>query len=100
LSNDRRKSLINVIIANIEENRNDWVKALFYSDKDVSKIMERLLSEWTRNNMRGEPLEYATIEELEILAEKAEHYRDTPQEAFLRAMLRKSTNTEGQNEKS
>jgi len=100
LSNDRRKSLINVIIANIEENRNDCVKALFYSDKDVSKIMERLLSEWTRNNMRGEPLEYATIEELEILAEKAEHYRDTPQEAFLRAMLRKSTNTEGQNEKS
>ncbi|MDT7889914.1 MAG: hypothetical protein RQ885_13200 [Desulfurococcales archaeon] len=100
MSNDRRKSLINVIIANIEENRNDWVKALFYSDKDVSKIMERLLSEWTRNNMRGEPLEYATIEELEILAEKAEHYRDTPQEAFLRAMLRKSTNTEGQNEKS
>jgi hypothetical protein len=92
----RRKSLVESIIANIEDNKNSWVKALFYSDKEVSRIMERLVSEWIKNNMAGEPLDYASIEELEILAEKAEQYRDAPQEAFLRTMLRKSTNTEEQ----
>jgi len=90
----RKRSLIDVIISNIEENKNSWVKALFYSDQDVSRIMERLISEWSRNNMRGEPLEYATLEELKVLAEKAERYRDAPQEAFLRTMLKKSTGVE------
>ncbi|MEM2203903.1 MAG: hypothetical protein QXI22_06065 [Sulfolobales archaeon] len=90
----RREDLIRIIVENIEENRNSWVKALFYSDKDVERIMDRLVNEWNRDGMRGEPLDYATLEELEILAEKAEHYRDAPQDAFLRNMLRRSTGVE------
>lgn len=92
--NSRRRTLMRTIISNIEENKNSWVKALFYSDKDVSRIVERLVKAWSDNNMRGEPLEYATIEELEILARKSEEYRDSPQEAFLRKMLRESTGVE------
>jgi len=90
----RRRTLVRTIISNIEENKNSWVKALFYSDDDVSRIVERLVRAWSNNNMRGEPLEYATIEELEILAKKSEEYRDSPQEAFLRKMLRESTGVE------
>ncbi len=95
----KREDLVRMIIENIEENRNNWVKALFYADKDVKRIMDRLVEEWGRNNMRGEPLDYATLEELEILAEKAERYRDAPQEAFLRGMLEKSAGVEGREQK-
>ncbi len=90
----RREDLIRIIVENIEENRNSWVKALFYADKDVERIMNRLVSEWSRSDMRGEPLDYATLEELEILAEKAKQYRDAPQEVFLRSMLRRSAGIE------
>lgn len=86
----RISSLKDTIIKNIEENQNSWAKAAFYSDEDVSKIMERLINEWERNNQEGIPMDYATEEELEVLAEKSEEYKHYTQETFVRTMMKKS----------
>jgi len=78
------------IIAYIEENKDPLIKAAFYSDEKVSAIMNRLIEEWERSGRRGAPIDYATYEELKILAEKAEYYRDAPRDLYLRRMLRES----------
>ncbi|MGC9009515.1 MAG: hypothetical protein ACP5I7_02740 [Sulfolobales archaeon] len=78
------------IITYIDENKDPLIKAAFYSDEKVSAIMSRLLSEWEKAGYRGSPIDYATYEELKILAEKAEYYRDAPRELYLRKILRES----------
>ncbi|MCX8195779.1 MAG: hypothetical protein N3F67_01675 [Acidilobaceae archaeon] len=61
------------ILKAIEDNRSPWVKAAFYSDPDVSRILEELTKRWEREG-RGIPLDYATEEELEELYRKAASY--------------------------
>lgn len=78
------------IISIIEENKDPIVKAAFYSDEKVSEIMRRLLSEWEKSGYKGSPIDYATIDELRVLADKAEFYRDAPRELYLRKLLRES----------
>ena len=62
------------IIRLIDENRSPWVKAAFYSDPEVSSILDRLVSEWESNDRRGIPLDYAKDEELEALLRLAKKY--------------------------
>jgi hypothetical protein len=52
--------------------------------------MDRLINEWEKNNQSGSPIDYATEEELEVLAEKLEEYKDYTQETFVRTMMKKS----------
>ncbi|MEL9929504.1 MAG: hypothetical protein QXJ51_05100 [Sulfolobales archaeon] len=81
------EDLKKIIINSIEENKDPLVKAAYYSDKDVSSIVSRLIDRWEKSGYRGVPLDYATYEELRILASKAEFYRDAPREAYLRRLI-------------
>lgn len=62
------------IISLIDENTFQWRKAAFYSDPTVSEIMVRLYERWEKSGREGRPIDYASLEELEVLAEKAEKY--------------------------
>jgi hypothetical protein len=62
------------IIEMIDENRNSWVKAAFYGDPDVAPLLDELYRRWEEANREGEVLDYATFEELRMLASKARHY--------------------------
>mgnify|MGYP000029315830 CR=1 FL=1 len=73
-----RKDLIREIEENIEENFNAMVKAAFYSDPEVEQIVMELYKRWEAHGYRGVPLDYASLEELEILAIKARYYRQHP----------------------
>ncbi|MEN3000070.1 MAG: hypothetical protein ABDH61_05810 [Acidilobaceae archaeon] len=49
------------------------MKAAFYSDPEVSRILEELTRRWEKEG-RGIPLDYATEEELEELYRRAMRY--------------------------
>ena len=60
----------------VEMNPNIYAKAAFYSDPEVRSILETLYNRWEQHNRKDDPLAYATIEELKILARKAYQYKD------------------------
>jgi hypothetical protein len=62
------------IIRLIDENRSPWVKAAFYSNQEVSSILDRLVNIWESNDRRGIPLDYANEEELKTLHRHARRY--------------------------
>jgi len=62
------------IIELIDKHWNNWVKAAFYSDPEVSRIMDRLMREWRSNGEQGAPIDYATREELLVLVRAARRY--------------------------
>lgn len=53
-------------------------KAAFYSDPVVMALVENLHERWRRAGYEGEPIDYATPEELERLYELAEYYTSLP----------------------
>ena len=53
-------------------------KAAFYSDPVVMALVENLHERWQRAGYEGEPIDYATSEELERLYELAEYYISLP----------------------
>ncbi|MCE4608970.1 MAG: hypothetical protein F7C36_01135 [Desulfurococcales archaeon] len=69
-----RDELREKILQLIDEHKNNWVLAAYYSDPDVDMIMKRLVKEWEENSEKGKPIDYATREELEILYLKAKKY--------------------------
>ncbi len=71
----RRERLKNKIIALIDSGvQSNWRKAAFYSDPQVSEITAQLYERWESSGRAGMPVDYATLEELEVLARKAEEY--------------------------
>ena len=86
------------IISLIDEHWNPWVKAAYYSDPEVARIMDRITREWSNNNERGRPIDYATNEELALLLAKARwYYRLDPRTAMgiaMRNMSRQYEDTE------
>ncbi len=91
----RREDYIRYIEAYIEKG-NEWVRAAFYSDPSVEDILNKLYERWTRNNNVGEPIDYATDEEVEILYKLAKHYASlTPYEAYTIYMRRVEEREEG-----
>ncbi len=75
------------IIILIDENRDQWRKAAFYSDDAVQGILNRLYDVWEKNNRQGIPLDYATIEELETLASLARRYSRLDSRLAMRAIV-------------
>ena len=61
--------------------------AEFYSSDRVRDILERLYDAWEANKRRGEPLDYADCEELEILLHEARRASRTPLWAALRRLI-------------
>jgi len=62
------------IIRLIDENRSPWVKAAFYSNLEVSSILDKLINIWESNDRKGIPLDYASEEELKTLHRHARRY--------------------------
>lgn len=59
----------------MELSADPWRKMAFYSDREVVAIMDEVYARWEESGRIGEPLDYATDEELEVLAKKAEAVR-------------------------
>jgi|GEM_PF-957696 hypothetical protein len=74
----KRKKYIEKIIELIDDNENQNVKILFYSDEYVINVMDKLYQRWNNNNQNGIPLEYATDEELLNLYKRAAYYQSKP----------------------
>jgi len=62
------------IVELIDKHWNSWVKAAFYSDPQVSRIMDRLVAVWQENGEEGRPIDYASEDELVILLRAARRY--------------------------
>ena len=78
----KREEYIRYIEAYIERG-NEWIRAAFYSDPEVESILNALYERWNRSNGVGEPIDYATDEEVETLYRLARHYASlTPYEAY------------------
>ncbi len=69
-----KEELKREIVKLIDENRSPWVKAAFYSNPEVSGILDRLISLWESNDRRGIPLDYASEDELRTLHRLARRY--------------------------
>ncbi len=63
-----------IIVELIEEHRDPWVKAAFYGDPQVARLVEELYKRWEKAGFKGVALDYATLEELKFLASKAQRY--------------------------
>ena len=75
----RRERLIEELLNLIEYNAVAWRKAAFYSDPRVEPIYSRLVAEWEKSGGEGIPLDYASVEELEILVHAARKYAFMPE---------------------
>jgi len=62
------------IVKLIDDNYSTWVKAAFYSDPNVSSILEELTRKWESNQRKGAPIDYASVEELQVLLQLARKY--------------------------
>lgn len=93
-SNPDIERLKREIMINIEENVNSWVKVAFYSDPEVAAITEKLYKRWEKEGNKGDPLDYATLDELRILAFKSKIYKDVNASAVLRAFMKEEKVTE------
>ncbi len=71
-----REKLIREIEIYVECNPNVYAKAAFYGDPEVKRILEEVYRRWEEAGQIGEPLDYATIDELQLLASKAARYKD------------------------
>ncbi len=78
------------IIVLIDENRNVWAKQAFYSDPEVASILDNIYERWEKEGRKGIPIDYATYDELLILAGKAERYRNAGPGDVLSGMLLES----------
>lgn len=61
-------------ILDIVDNMPSMNQAAFYSDPEVLDIVEVLHSRWEQNRYSGEPIDYASDEELEKLYRLAKYY--------------------------
>ena len=70
----RREELARIIEELIDDSKVSWVKSAFYSDPEVADIVSTILERWEREGKKGKPIDYASEEELEILANYARNY--------------------------
>ena len=93
------KALKREIIELIDNNPSPWIKAAFYSDPVVNAILDSLYKKWDENNRRGEPLDYASYDDLRVLHDKAiEYSRMSEDRARLLALRRLDRGAEAEAE--
>ncbi|KSW12311.1 hypothetical protein CF15_06085 [Pyrodictium occultum] len=71
-------------------------QAAFYSDPYVSALVEELHRRWSRAGHRGEPIDFATREELMRLYELAEYYASLPEWKAYRIFMERRGEAVGQ----
>jgi len=89
LPSSRREELASKVLKLIEENRDGWVKAAFFSDPSVSRLLDELHARWSAAGCRGIPLDYASEEELEVLSEKAGEYASMSSSEAMAVVLKR-----------
>lgn len=78
-----RERLIREIEMYVDCNPNIYAKIAFYSDPEVQRILENIYRRWEEAGQRGIPLDFATIDELKLLASKALKYKDASSRIIL-----------------
>jgi len=78
------------IVELIDESDDYWRKAAFYSDPDISALLDSLYERWESSNMQGVPLDYATDEEVDFLYHKAKSLTREDARRSERAFIKKS----------
>ena len=86
LSRDELKQRVLEIV----ENAPQMNKAAFYSDPYVEHVVEELQKRWAQADYKGEPIDYATDEELEKLYELALEYANMPEWKAYRIFIERS----------
>ncbi|RLB06897.1 MAG: hypothetical protein DRG27_06975 [Deltaproteobacteria bacterium] len=81
---------IREIVELIDESDDYWRKAAFYSDPDVSALLDSLYERWESSSMQGVPLDYATDEEVDFLYHKARSLTREDARRSERAFFKKS----------
>lgn len=87
MSGGSRERLKEKIITLIDDSMNNWAKMAFYSDSNVARILDEVYKRWESNSRRGLPIDYASYEELQILASAAEKYKNAGPEVLSRIMF-------------
>jgi hypothetical protein len=70
---DKKRAILELV-----DNMPQANKAAFYSDPDVEPIVEKLHERWAGSGYRGEPIDYASDEELSLLHRRAKEYASMP----------------------
>ena len=78
-----RERLIREIEMYVDYNPNIYAKIAFYSDSEVQRILENIYKRWEEAGRRGIPLDFATMDELKLLASKALKYKDASARVLL-----------------
>ena len=78
-----RERLIREIEMYVDYNPNIYAKIAFYSDLEVQRILENIYKRWEEAGRRGIPLDFATMDELKLLASKALKYKDASARVLL-----------------
>jgi len=74
---------------------NEWVQAAFYGDPDIEELTSKLYERWESAGRRGEPLDYASYDEMKLIYEKAKRYsRLSVYEAMRLVMARQESSEE------
>ncbi len=89
MSHKEMERLKHEIIEMIDYNRDNWVKAAFFSDEVVEVIMESLYTKWAQNGEIARPIDYATEDELKILYKKAKYYSSLSTSEAMRISLKR-----------
>jgi uncharacterized protein (DUF1015 family) len=55
------------VVRLIDENKDNVYKIVFYSQPEVQRILDNLTERWSNAGNRGEPIDYATAEEVQVL---------------------------------
>ncbi|RLE52780.1 MAG: hypothetical protein DRJ26_04260 [Candidatus Methanomethylicota archaeon] len=80
-----KKRFINLHEIYLEANR--WAMAAFYSDSEVSKLNNILYERWAKEGMKGEPIDYASKEELLMLIRKIQAYAGVRADEVVRDLM-------------
>ncbi len=64
-----------------------WCRSAFYADRDVARLVSALYSRWEEAGRSGEPVDYASLDELRMLLERADRYSRLPPWQALRMAL-------------
>jgi|Deesub1362A_J573_1020465.scaffolds.fasta_scaffold40682_1 hypothetical protein len=82
-----KDELKQLILEKIDASKDPWIKIAFYSDLEVMALVEELYKRWEEGNRLGDPIDYATDEELEFLAQKAKTVKPIKSEDIVQDMM-------------
>lgn len=83
------------LVGLIEMHKSSWVKAAFFGDEDVDRLMKSLYSRWEATGRVGTPLDHASERELEELLRAAKRYASLSDGEAARIVIKRLLREEG-----